>query len=147
MISQIGQTLDRTFRMVCQGIIDDQPACFRTDRPAMQSFQLIPHPTAIEVHLVPASPSHELIQRTLIVPVQEQIVDRLDGRTVTGDQSGDIFTEMFDLIYVGKDRPKMANSAARSVDILQLVFAWPNLTFAFLTIVPHIYIKIAKLKF
>jgi hypothetical protein len=41
-----------------------------TDRSAVQPFQLIPHPQAIEIHLIPAGSGQELVQRTLIVFVK-----------------------------------------------------------------------------
>jgi hypothetical protein len=39
----------------------------------------------------------------LIIFVKEQVVDRLDGGFVTGNQPGHILTEMFDLVFIGKD--------------------------------------------
>ncbi|MGD8752971.1 MAG: hypothetical protein PVG14_16170, partial [Anaerolineales bacterium] len=35
------------------------------------------------------------------------IIDGLNGGFVSGDQSSDIFAEMFDLIFVGKDLLKL----------------------------------------
>ena len=65
------------------------------------------HTATIEFRFILGGLGKKLVQRTLIIFVKEQIVDRLDGGFITGYQSSDIFTEMLDLVIVGKNLPEL----------------------------------------
>ena len=58
------------------------------------------------LHVVSLKPTEARTKVAVVVDADRMGADR-DARFVTGNQPSDIFTEMFDLVFVGKDLPKI----------------------------------------
>ena len=91
-----------------QGVIDNQPARCRTHWPAVQPLPFKLYPSVVQLVLSPLGLAHKLVERTLIIFVKEQIIDRGNRRFITGDQAGHVLAEMLALFGGLKHRRKVS---------------------------------------